>query len=93
VYLLSIIKWEMSKKTFKKLTFNYNLQFNYRWHCYISEYFGAVAPLSVQLGWSQLHPALLGAFVLNTVSITRHYIYSTCQGLYYVRQCEIYKSL
>jgi hypothetical protein len=53
----------------------------------------AVAPSSVQLVWSQLHPALKGTFVLNTVSIIRHYIYSTCQGLYYVRQFEIYKSL
>jgi hypothetical protein len=42
----------------------------------------AVAPSSVEILWSQLHPALLSTFVLNTVSIITHYIYSTCQELY-----------
>jgi len=37
---------------------------------------------SVQLVWSQLHPALLGTFVLNTVSNISRYMYSTCQVLY-----------
>ena len=72
----------MSKKkqTFNNLTFSYNSHFNYRWLCYITEHYCAVVPSSVQLVWSQLLTALKGKFVLNTVSIIRYYIYSTCQG-------------
>jgi len=70
------------KNSFNKLMFSYNMHFNYRWHCYMTTIYIAVAPSSVQLVWSQLHPALLGTFVLNEIYIIRRYIYSTCQGLY-----------
>ena len=64
VYLLSVIKWEMSKKTqsFNKLTFSYNSHFNYRWHCYMTNISIALAPSSVPRVWSHLHPALCGTF-------------------------------
>ena len=52
----------------------------------------AVAPLSVQRVWSQLLTVLKGAFSLNKFSINKH-MYNTCQGLYYMRQFEVYKPL
>ena len=73
--------------------FSHNWHFNYRWHCYIPTHSGVVALSSVQLVWSQLRLALKGKFVFNKVSIIRHYLYGTCQGQYYVRQFEVYKSL
>ena len=61
-----------TKQSFNKLTFSKNSHFNCRWHCCIAAIYIAAAPSSVQLVWSQLHPALLGTFVLNEVSIFRH---------------------
>ena len=69
------------KLPFNKLMFGYNSHFNYRCHCCSSDHSSALAPSSVQLVWSQLHPALLGTFVLNTVYIISCYIYITCHGL------------
>lgn len=63
-------------------TQNQNAHFNCRLPFYISDLLGAVVPSSVQLALSQLATALMGMFVLNTVYIIRHYIYSTCNGLY-----------
>ena len=75
---------------FNKLIFNHNLHSNCRWHCYITDDIYAVAPSSVPLVWSQLLTVFYGTFVLNTVSIIRHYIYSMCQGLYL---CEAVRDL
>jgi len=86
--------WNIWKKqSFNKLTFSLNSHFNFRWQYSITEDFCAVAPSSVELVWSQLLTALHGKFVPNTVSVIRHYVYSMCQGLYYVRQIVIYTSL
>jgi hypothetical protein len=58
----------------------------------MTDHSSAVPPLPVQRVWSQQLTVLKGAFATNKFSINRH-IYSTCQGLYYMRQFEIYKSL
>jgi len=70
----------LKKLLVNKLTFSYNSLFNYRWLCYVTDHSGAVAPSSVQLVWSLLHPAFIGTLVINMVNVIRHYIYSTCQG-------------
>jgi hypothetical protein len=74
-------------------TLTHNAHFNCRLPFYIQDLLRAVAPSSVRLALLQLLTALMGTFVINTVSVIRHYIYSTCQGLFYVMCYAIYKSL
>jgi len=49
----------MSKKTIIQEAYvQFNSHFNYRWQYSIAKNFCVVAPSSVQLVWSLLHPAL-----------------------------------
>jgi hypothetical protein len=89
VYLLPIMQWEMAKnESFNTLPVSHSSHFNFRWLCFISDLLFAVALSSVQLLWSLLFIASWGTFVLNTVSIIGHYIYSKRQGMYWCEVCS-----